>query len=328
MLERAKRYLVNIRNNPRVLGAVLLPPLGIWMLLYGYVRPQTSQDKKEFLVLIAQSVAGVALLGGLFFTWWNMEIARDTTSRNLEIANETLRIAQDGQITERFSTAIEQLGDRNRPEVRLGGIHALERIARNSEDDHWPIIEVLTAFVRQNASRSSESMATSEPVESESIKPPPDIQAILNVLGRTVKPFNQRADYQRVDLRNTDLRGASFLRSNLEGVMLGGANLTSADFRQTCLRQADLTDAVLARADLRGANLVDTVLVGANLNSTDFAEILSFDDWDTDSCAFVPQDEPTFVGVVGLTWCQLNSAASVRDAALPGNISGNVDDCN
>ena len=116
----------------------------MWVLLYGYVNPQTSQDKKDFLLLIAQSIAGIALIGGLFFTWWNMDIARDTTAKNLQIANETLRIAQDGQITERFSRAIDQLGDRDRLEVRLGGIHSLERIARNSEADHylydWPVI--------------------------------------------------------------------------------------------------------------------------------------------------------------------------------------------
>jgi hypothetical protein len=33
--------------------------------------------------------------------------------------------------------------------VRLGGIYALERIARDSESDHWAVMEVLTAFVRE-----------------------------------------------------------------------------------------------------------------------------------------------------------------------------------
>src|SRR3982751_6161439 len=33
-------------------------------------------------------------------------------------------------------------------EVRLGAIYALERIPRDSERDHWPIMEVLCAYVR------------------------------------------------------------------------------------------------------------------------------------------------------------------------------------
>jgi hypothetical protein len=34
-------------------------------------------------------------------------------------------------------------------ETRLGGIYALERIAKDSEADHWPIMEILTAYVRK-----------------------------------------------------------------------------------------------------------------------------------------------------------------------------------
>ena len=37
--------------------------------------------------------------------------------------------------------------------IRLGGIYALERIARDSEKDHGPIMEVLTAYVREKAPR-------------------------------------------------------------------------------------------------------------------------------------------------------------------------------
>jgi uncharacterized protein YjbI with pentapeptide repeats len=39
--------------------------------------------------------------------------------------------------------------------VRLGGIYALERIARDSEYDHWPVMEILTAFVREQAPAQS-----------------------------------------------------------------------------------------------------------------------------------------------------------------------------
>ena len=59
-------------------------------------------------------------------------------------------VSQEGQITDRFTRAIEQLGA-EQLQVRLGGIYALERIARDSPGDHWPIMEVLTAFVRENA---------------------------------------------------------------------------------------------------------------------------------------------------------------------------------
>jgi hypothetical protein len=53
-------------------------------------------------------------------------------------------------ITERFSKSVEQLGS-NDISVRIGGIYALERIAKDSPKDHWTIMEVLTAFVRQRS---------------------------------------------------------------------------------------------------------------------------------------------------------------------------------
>jgi len=39
----------------------------------------------------------------------------------------------------------------NQLELRLGGIYALERIAQESEKDYWPIMEVLTTYVREHA---------------------------------------------------------------------------------------------------------------------------------------------------------------------------------
>ena len=60
--------------------------------------------------------------------------------------------------TERFTRAIDQLGATDdkegepKLEIRLGAIYALERIARDSpERDYATIMEVLTAYVRDNA---------------------------------------------------------------------------------------------------------------------------------------------------------------------------------
>jgi hypothetical protein len=62
----------------------------------------------------------------------------------------TFALNRRGQITERFTRAIEQLGD-DKIEIRLGGIYALERIAHESPEEHGPILEVLSAYVRENS---------------------------------------------------------------------------------------------------------------------------------------------------------------------------------
>ena len=46
-------------------------------------------------------------------------------------------------MTDRYTKAIEQLGPDKGLDVRIGGIYALERIARDSPRDHPTIMEVL-----------------------------------------------------------------------------------------------------------------------------------------------------------------------------------------
>lgn len=93
----------------------------LWAILDWQLDPATGEEKRELFALMAQIVAGAIVLGGVYFAWRRIEVARE------------------GQITERFTRAIEQLGD-ERLELRLGGVYALERVARDSERDHWPIM--------------------------------------------------------------------------------------------------------------------------------------------------------------------------------------------
>src|SRR5499426_4629840 len=112
----------------------------------GLGNPERIQLEKDLItaendarVTIAQTIGGLLVLLGLYATFRNMEIAR-----------ENLRVAEEGKLTERFSKAVELLGS-DKLDIRLGGIYALERIARDSQKDHWTVMEVLTAFVREQS---------------------------------------------------------------------------------------------------------------------------------------------------------------------------------
>ncbi|MCC6312913.1 MAG: hypothetical protein IT337_02780, partial [Thermomicrobiales bacterium] len=74
---------------------------------------------------LGQILSGVAVLAGLVFAWQQL----GSTSRSVGLTEESLQVSQEGQITDRFSKAVEQLGSDNLS-VRLGGVYALERIAR------------------------------------------------------------------------------------------------------------------------------------------------------------------------------------------------------
>ena len=44
----------------------------------------------------------------------------------------------------------------DKPQVRIGAIYVLERLARESADDRWPIVALLCAYVRERAAWEEE----------------------------------------------------------------------------------------------------------------------------------------------------------------------------
>ena len=163
-------------------------------------------------------------------------------------------------------------------EIRLGGIYALDRIARDSKKDHWPIMEVLTAYVRENAPWPAKPPKDTPPQQDQpSLKGDPattqgqptpklatDIQAVLTVLGGRKQTYG-KGEEKRLNLAKTDLRGADLRRAQLQGADLGGAQLQRADLGRTELQEAKLEEAQLQGAYFEGAQLQGASLRGAQL---------------------------------------------------------------
>ena len=158
--------------------------------------------------------------------------------------------------------------------IRLGGIYALERLAKDSEKDHGPVMEVLTAYVRERAPRREQ--------DTQEVAGPPttDIQAILTVLGRReTTGKNRRNDpldlihtqLVLADLERANLGGAFLVRADLGGAYLVEADLSGADLSGADLSGADLSGADLSGADLSGADLSGADLVFANLDGTNLS---------------------------------------------------------
>jgi Pentapeptide repeats (8 copies) len=175
-----------------------------------------------------------------------------------------VKIASEGQVTERFTRAVDQLGHESL-DVRLGGIYALERITGDSERDRSTIAEILTAFVRGHAPwPPSRPGQPHKDLAVEDIAPlqrwAPDVQAALTVLGRREPAFGPD-----LDLRHTDLRGANLRRAYLEDAVLEGARLQKANLSHAQLRAAHLENAQLQGALLYGARMRSASLTGAQL---------------------------------------------------------------
>jgi Pentapeptide repeats (8 copies) len=262
-------------------GGCLMVLALIWLPKRQAARPELTPQaqvevENDARKTLAEIIGGAAVLAGLFFTGENLGATQENLRITQETATKSQELTREGQITERFTTAIDQLGAVNdkgekQLEIRLGGIYALERIARDSKRDHWPIMEILTAYVRAHAPwppKDVPPLVTYNAPIWPTSPPPADIQAILRVLRWRTQTFGKGED-QRLELNRTDLRVANLQETHLEGADLRGARLegaylVGAHLEEAVLREAQLEGAWLKGAHLEGAWLVNTYLWGAN----------------------------------------------------------------
>ena len=154
--------------------------------------------------------AGLLAAGALLFTARNFNLSRE------------------GQVTDRYTKAIEQLGSKEL-DVRIGGIYALERIARDSAKDHPAVMEVLAAFIREH---SREQWPPPDPDNPDQLRlTRPDVQAAATVAGRrNAKRDIRPIDLTRADLTRTDLTGARLNDARWpEGVQVPGGWTVGSD---------------------------------------------------------------------------------------------------
>jgi hypothetical protein len=244
--------------------------------------------------------AGLFAAGALLFTGVNYGLAR-----------RTYELTEQGQVTDRYTKAIEQLGSKEL-DIRIGGIYALERVARDSATDHPTVIEVLAAFIREHSREQWPLPATGAPETG----PPdratrPDVQAALTVIGRR---DNQR-DKQPIDLTGADLTGADLSGADLSGAILRGARLRGARLSVGRDFAGGILAVRLLSKDLPGANLSGADLSDADLSGADAADADAVRFYGADlSGANLSRANLSFIGLAGARL----SNAYVADANLRG----------
>lgn len=239
----------------RLAGVVVALCVVSWLLIKGAPELLTSENdpgKRAVDVARTRTAILAMLAGGL------AAVGAYYTRRTFEL---NVR----GQLTEGFTRAIDQLGNTGNVHIRLGGIYALERLARESSADHGPILEILTAYVR-GETRLATGAATGALPESTPLVI--DVQAALTVLGRRTSEYDPAQPW-RLDLAGLDLRGVHLSESLLDYVDFTGCHLEDARLQGAHLNRAMLFRAHLERANLTGARLEEAKLTSAYLQKAD-----------------------------------------------------------
>ena len=273
-----------------VLAATVLP---VWIVSVS----ATTADENHRLDAIVNTrgallgvLAPVVVAIGAVAAFLNYRETSAQNRRTVELSRDTLDVTRRGQLTDRFTRAIEQLGQtgEDKLDIRLGGIYALEQISKESAELHRPVMEILTAFLREHS-----QPAETVPKQTDNQVSPPrpsdeatehamplraDFQAIATVLGRR-NLSRDRVDFgldlrgvalNRVYFAGAQLQEANFERAHLWPANFAGAHLREANFQRAQLWHADFDGAHLQRARFDGAHLQGASFAGAQLQRAYF----------------------------------------------------------
>ncbi|SLN45600.1 Secreted effector protein pipB2 [Falsiruegeria litorea R37] len=351
IVSMVKQLQVRLNLDPvnTKLFTLLLLTFGGLALATGFQFVKATLGLTEFAETASQSEAirntGLALaavIGVPFLIWRSI------------VAQKQVDVAEQGQITDRISKAVEGLGaektvkkqrqdnggnltyekdgngkpiyskplmiEVSQPnlEVRIGALYSLERIAQDSDRDHEQIMEILCAYVRQNAPLGPPKPLPKEYTDKiaglrhkgkpdlmehekasdvakkircwvgELRKPREDISVALTVLGRRTQRqislehgfYDRNGEWQgfRLNLRDTNLTNC-----DLSGYNFRNVDFSGSDLRGAILTHTELQCANFRVADLTGANLVHAKLQGTIINETlVFAAVANHARFETD----------------------------------------------
>ena len=279
----------------------LLLMLVLWSLLKLTDHMPGIADGTELRWHVLALVGLLTALGGLLGTPLAL-IRVHTTERQT-------KTAEQGHVTDQINKAVENLGAtrllkrRSKDgdveelalpniEVRTGGLLALERISKSNPEEHVLIMNILCAYIRENARAQVAEVPMNDKGEPESENAIPlrdDLGTAFDILDRRSERLEEsarlrdieKAEDFRLNFKNADMRGlyltarklggavfygAQLQGANLRVVQLKGANLLGAQLQGAYLLGAQLQGANLSTAQLQGANLHGAQLQGANLH--------------------------------------------------------------
>jgi len=283
-----------------LIGITVIFAVTIAVILFASSNPQgltiqqKLQSRNQALTITAIIFLGLGVMINAYYAAKRVDVISKSAlaaEKNLEISIQNAKLSEDRLISERLMTAVTQLGH-DKIETRTGAIYVLEKVAQDFPQEHWTVIEILTAFIRENAAvreveeqKEDESQPTSLSrykqgerrtpqlplnVHEESPKIRRDIQVALTVVGRRnylQEEADKRLDLRNINLRRVELLGANLQRADLRGCDFSGANLEGAELAGSILFEANFLKANLQGANIQGANLNRAELGGANLRS-------------------------------------------------------------
>ena len=187
---------------------------------------------------------------GIGLALWRSKTAQDVDRS----ANRQAFLVEQGQITDRFSSAIKMLSGKN-PIERIGGIHTLARLAEsNIETYHIPVMQIFMQFIRDyqsvycNVDRRETVVDSTFNIQKNNIGVTySDLREIFSVIeNRTdqqlryekekkFRPYINEIEFININMNGIrffelDIYGCVFIKCNLSGLSVENCSLSKIQF--------------------------------------------------------------------------------------------------
>ncbi|MFL4478580.1 pentapeptide repeat-containing protein [Paeniglutamicibacter sp. ORCA_105] len=294
-------------------------------------RSLVARERQSVLWLLG----GILAVFTLLLTFRRDEVVR--SDYRLSLKNHELE--RDTNTTNRYSSALEQLGRKSEVE-QIGAIFSLLRIARESPLDREAIAKLLASYiVGQEVDAEAHRFKSVEVFwegRASLLTKRWEISAV-SAPATTLAAIEALSLITDLVLPDSGGRGFETMHElNLEGAFLNGAFMHHADLGHTNLRNAQIEVADLRHIDLESANLSGASLRGSLLNSVsldgdlravnfNYAQLegAEFGQADLTGATFLNADlsRADLSGTVGLTSEQIECAACWdTDTKFPENL--------
>lgn len=215
---------------------------------------ETAAAVNQIRSTILSTLGAVVVLAGAYVGWRQLQHSVQATQMQVELQRQ-------GAVTDRYTRAVDQLASVD-PTIRVGAIHALNRIGEEAVAERPGIVALLATYIRHHAALPTDSPGTDSMRTADADLPlrsrAPDVQAALTTLCRWISVGESPPEWLTADLSHTNLRNGNLNQASLWHVRLYGADLTGANLARADLRGADFSGALLHGADLTAARADDT----------------------------------------------------------------------
>jgi Pentapeptide repeats (9 copies) len=120
---------------------------GARLKLENDARTTLLQGLAAVLVLTGAAIGAAVTLRQIRISQGQLQATRAQMQHTLETTQQQLNLTEQGQITDRYTKAVEQLGHEKAP-VRLGALYSLEHLAQDNPNYRQTVVDVVCAYLR------------------------------------------------------------------------------------------------------------------------------------------------------------------------------------